>query len=98
MAHVVCEPCNDCKYTNCAEVCPVECFYEGPNQLFINPEECIDCGACVPVCPVHAIFPDNEVPEKWTSYVEQNASEAAKFPRINKTKEPLLGEGCIAKI
>ncbi len=60
MAYVVAEPCIKCKYTDCVEVCPVNCFYEGANFLVIKPEECIDCGACEPVCPTKAIFPEAE--------------------------------------
>ena len=62
MAHVVAEPCFDCKYTDCVVVCPVDCFYEGPQMLYIHPEECIDCGACLPECPVDAILAPDESP------------------------------------
>ena len=78
MTHVVCQPCFSCKYTDCVVVCPVECFYEvapgteRDQMLYIHPEECIDCGACEPVCPVDAIFMDEEVPEKWTAFTEYN--------------------------
>jgi len=78
MTHVVCQPCFACKYTDCVVVCPVECFYEvapgtdRDQMLYIHPEECIDCGACEPVCPVDAIFMDEEVPEKWTAFTEYN--------------------------
>jgi ferredoxin len=73
MAYVVAEPCIKCKYTDCVEVCPVNCFYEGANFLAIHPDECIDCGACVPACPVEAIFALDETPEKWTSFIPVNA-------------------------
>jgi ferredoxin len=66
MAYIVAEPCIKCKYTDCVEVCPVNCFYEGPNFLVIKPDECIDCGACEPVCPTKAIFPDSSLPAAWT--------------------------------
>ena len=72
MPFVVAEPCINCKYTDCVEVCPVDCFYEGPNFLVIHPDECIDCDACVPVCPVEAIFPDDELPEQWAHYAQLN--------------------------
>ena len=72
MPYVVAEPCINCKHTDCVEVCPVDCFYEGPNFLVIHPDECIDCNACVPVCPVEAIFPDDELPEEWAHYAEWN--------------------------
>ena len=74
MPFVVAEPCINCKYTDCVEVCPVDCFYEGPNFLVIHPDECIDCDACVPVCPVEAIFPDDELPEQWAHYAQLNES------------------------
>ncbi|MGI6455169.1 MAG: indolepyruvate ferredoxin oxidoreductase subunit alpha [bacterium] len=74
MTYVVCEPCVDCKYGDCAEVCPVECFYEGDDMLYINPDECIDCDACQPVCPVTAIFPEDEVPREWSDFIEKNAN------------------------
>ena len=73
MAYIVGDPCVKCKYTDCVEVCPVDCFYEGVNTLVIEPEECIDCGACEPVCPTTAIYEEEELPEKWTPYVSINA-------------------------
>ena len=73
MTHVVCEPCVNCKYTDCVAVCPVNCFYEGVNMLAIHPDECIDCEACVPVCPTEAIFLEANVPTKWVEFVELNA-------------------------
>jgi ferredoxin len=72
MAYVVADPCVKCKYTDCVAVCPVDCFYEGKNSLAINPDECIDCGACEPECPVTAIFPEEDVPPNLTSYIEKN--------------------------
>ncbi|ADO72812.1 ferredoxin FdxA [Stigmatella aurantiaca] len=72
MAYVVAEPCIKCKYTDCVEVCPVNCFYEGANFLVIHPDECIDCGACEPVCPTKAIFPESELPDKWKEYKDLN--------------------------
>ncbi len=89
MAFVVAEPCVKCKYTDCAEVCPVSCFYEGPNMLVIQPDECIDCGACVPVCPVNAIYAEADLPEKWHEYVQLNADLSKKWPQIERKKEPL---------
>src|SRR5438046_9537007 len=73
MTYVVAEPCIKCKYTDCVEVCPVNCFYEGKNFLVIHPDECIDCGACEPVCPTKAIFPESDLPEKWAEYTALNA-------------------------
>ncbi len=72
MPYVVAEPCINCKYTDCVEVCPVDCFYEGPNFLVIHPDECIDCNACVPVCPVEAIYAEDELPEMWAHYTPWN--------------------------
>lgn len=74
MPHVVTEPCIGTKDKACVGVCPVDCFYDIGEQLVINPDECIDCGACVDVCPVSAIYPDDQVPEKWESYIAKNAN------------------------
>lgn len=89
MAYVVAEPCIKCKFTDCVAVCPVDCFHEGENFLVIDPEECIDCGACVPECPVEAIFEEDDVPAKWTDYIELNATLAAGGPVIDDSKDPL---------
>lgn len=89
MPYVVAEPCIKCKYTDCVEVCPVDCFKEGPNFLVIDPEECIDCGACVPECPTEAIFLDEDLPDKWTEYIDINARLAAKWPEITEQLDPL---------
>jgi len=73
MTHIITEPCIDSKDKACIDVCPVDCIYDiGENQLYIHPEECIDCGLCVDNCPVEAIFPEEEVPEKWESYITKN--------------------------
>ena len=85
MTYVVTEACIKCKYTDCVEVCPVDCFYEGENMLVINPEECIDCGVCQPECPIDAIVPDtNPGMEKW---VELNATYSKLWPNITVKKE-----------
>jgi ferredoxin len=73
MAYVVAEPCVGCKYTDCVVVCPMDCFYGDERQLYIDPDECIDCGACVPECPAEAIFHADEMPTQWQSYVQLNA-------------------------
>ncbi len=73
MTYIVAEPCIKCKFTDCVDVCPVDCFYEGENMLVIHPDECIDCGACVPACPVEAIFALDETPQKWESFIPVNA-------------------------
>lgn len=88
MAYVVAEPCIKCKYTDCVAVCPVNCFYEGPNFLAINPDECIDCGACVPECPSEAIFAQDDLPENWSEYTELNLKLAKKWPNISAKKAP----------
>jgi ferredoxin len=80
MTYVVTEACIRCKYMDCVEVCPVDCFYEGENMLVINPNECIDCGVCEPECPAEAIVPDTEPNlDKW---VELNAKYSAEWPNI----------------
>ena len=91
MTHTVCQPCHDCKYTDCAAVCPVEAFHEAPDILYINDQTCIDCDACVPECPVEAIFPDDKVPEEWASYTQINADKALNedLPIINTKLDPL---------
>jgi len=87
MPYVVAEPCINCKHTDCVEVCPVDCFFEGPNFMVINPDECIDCNACVPVCPVEAIFADDELPEEWAHYAEWNAYLAKEWADYNCTEK-----------
>lgn len=82
MAYVVTEPCVGCKYTDCVAVCPMECFHEGEKMLFIDPNDCIDCEACVPECPAKAIFHDTAVPTQWQEYIQLNAEGARRYPRI----------------
>ena len=85
MTYVVADPCVKCKYTDCVAVCPVDCFYEGKNSLAINPDECIDCGACEPECPVDAIKPDTDPGlEKW---LVLNREYAEKWPNITAKKD-----------
>lgn len=86
MAMVVTKPCEGCKYTDCVVVCPTDCFHEGESMLFIDPEECIDCGACVPECPVGAIFYEDDVPAEWRVYVELNRSMVLQLPVITERK------------
>lgn len=87
MTYVVTENCIKCKYTDCVEVCPVDCFYEGENMLVINPDECIDCGVCEPECPAEAIFPDSEaVAEKWAGV---NREYSQKWPNLTRKKDAL---------
>lgn len=89
MTHVVAEPCINCKYTECVAVCPVDCFYEGANTLLIHPEECIDCGACVPVCPTSAIFSEDDLPEKWKDFLQVAEQYKDKWPNITEKKDAL---------
>lgn len=86
MTYVVMDNCIKCKYTDCVSVCPVDCFYEGENMLVIDPEECIDCGVCVPECPAEAILPESEELMKW---VDINTEYAKKWPVITKQIDPL---------
>ncbi len=91
MTFVVTESCIQCKYTDCVQVCPVDCFMEGPNFLVIDPTSCIDCGVCIPECPVEAIFAEEDLPEAQRAFIALNAEIAAsgKWPVISKQKPPL---------
>ncbi|MCB2261887.1 MAG: ferredoxin family protein [Candidatus Thiosymbion ectosymbiont of Robbea hypermnestra] len=88
MTFVVTENCIKCKYTDCVEVCPVDCFCEGPNFLVIDPDECIDCAVCEPECPVEAIFAEEELSEDQRHFVALNAELAKKWPVITEQKDP----------
>ena len=87
MTFVVAEQCIKCKHTDCVEVCPVDCFYEGPNMLVIHPDECIDCALCEPECPVDAIYSEDELPESEHVFLELNAELAEIWPNITEMKE-----------
>jgi ferredoxin len=89
MAYVVTAPCFSCKYTDCVVVCPCECFREGEQMLYIDPQECIDCDACVPECPVEAIFYEENVPDDQTEFIALNAEMSRHCPPILERKEPL---------
>lgn len=89
MTHIVTENCIQCKHTDCVNVCPVDCFYEGPNFLAINPAECIDCGVCVPECPIDAIHPDTNKSIDVAFWTELNTRLSAQWPRITQIKDPL---------
>ena len=89
MTYVVTESCIKCKYTDCVEVCPVDCFYEGPEFLVIHPDECIDCGLCEPECPIEAIFADDELPKDQIEFIEINAKLADVYENITEASEPL---------
>ena len=86
MAYVVTSSCIRCKYTDCVDVCPVDCFREGPNMLVIDPEECIDCTLCVPECPVEAIFAEEDVPPEEREFIALNRELAAGWPVIAERK------------
>ncbi len=98
MAYVVCEPCRDCKYTDCVVVCPTDCFYQDERMLYIDPTECIDCEACVPECPVEAIYHEASVPATWSEFVQLNMERAgalqATGARISERQKPKAGPGC----
>lgn len=91
MTHVVTAGCDGCKYTDCVVVCPVDCFYEGPTMLYIHPDECIDCGACIPECPVEAIFEEDNIHPTQVDYIGINADQAmnGNCPNIINRKTPL---------
>ncbi len=87
MTYVVTENCIKCKYTDCVEVCPVDCFHEGPNFLAIDPEECIDCTLCEPECPVDAIYSEDELPADQEHFLEINERLSKKWPVLTAQKE-----------
>jgi len=89
MTFVVTEKCINCKYTDCVEVCPVDCFREGPNFLVIDPDECIDCALCEPECPVNAIYSEDDLPEDQKEFLSLNAELSKQWPMINRNKGPL---------
>lgn len=89
MTFVVTEDCIRCKLTDCVEVCPVDCFYEGPNMLVINPDECIDCALCEPECPIEAIKSEDDLTGDEQKFLEINTELSAKWPNITAAKDPL---------
>ena len=91
MTHVVTEACIRCKYTDCVDVCPVDCFLEGPNFLTIDPDECIDCAVCIPECPVNAIYAEEDLPKDQLHMTAINAElvKSPNFKTITKRKDPL---------
>jgi ferredoxin len=91
MPFVITEPCHGCRYTDCVVVCPMECFHEGEQMLYINPQACTECEACVPECPVEAIFRDREVPERWQNYIAINREMSTILPLISEGQAPLAG-------
>jgi ferredoxin len=91
MSYIVTTHCVDCKYTDCVTVCPVDAFHEGPRMVYINPDTCVNCDACVPACPIEAIFSEENLPSKYQEWVQINIDGAAKFPIINQKKDPIPG-------
>lgn len=89
MTHVVTDSCVKCKYTDCVDVCPVDCFREGSEFLVIDPDECIDCAVCIPECPVNAIYAEEDVPPALQSFLEVNQRLAKQWPAITQSKAPL---------
>ncbi|HEX7047566.1 MAG TPA: ferredoxin FdxA [Gammaproteobacteria bacterium] len=87
MTFVVTENCIKCKYTDCVEVCPVDCFHEGPNFLVIDPDECIDCSLCEPECPINAIFSEDDLPNEQQHFLELNAELSRDWPVITEKKD-----------
>jgi ferredoxin len=99
---VVCEPCHDCKYTDCVAVCPVECFYQDEQMLYIDPVDCIECEACFPECPVEAIYFEPTVPPQWRHYIRLNSERArllkeAGLGHIIAKGVPQVGPECVKK-
>ena len=86
MTFVVTDACIKCKLTDCVEVCPVDCFYEGENMLVINPDECIDCGVCEPECPIEAIKPESDELLRWA---ELGREMSPKWPNLTRKKDPM---------
>ncbi len=92
MTYVVCEPCIKCKHGDCVDACPVQCFYQDADMLYINPEECIDCDACARFCPVDAIYIDSEVPDNWQNFIAINADfKYTEDCRVNEAKDVIPG-------
>jgi ferredoxin len=91
MTFVVTDNCQRCRFTDCVAVCPVDCFHGDDEMLYIDPNECIDCGACVPECPVEAIFDETQVPDNQKHWTKINADKAAGLPVINTKVDPYPG-------
>jgi ferredoxin len=89
VTHVVTEACIRCRYTDCVDVCPVDCFHAGPNMLVIDPDECIDCAVCVAECPVNAIYAEEDLPAAQQTFTALNAELTGVFPVLSKREDPL---------
>ncbi len=92
MAYVVTSNCNGCRFTDCVDVCPVDCFYGDDKMLYIHPDECIDCGACEPACPVSAIYPEEDVPADEEKWIQINADKCEEdLDNVTEPSDPLPG-------
>jgi len=91
MTFVVTDNCQRCRFTDCVAVCPVDCFHGDDEMLYIDPNECIDCGACVPECPVEAIFDETQLPDDKKQWIKLNADKAGGLPVINSKQDPYPG-------
>jgi ferredoxin len=91
MTFVVTDNCKNCRFTDCVAVCPVDCFHGDDDMLYIDPNECIDCGACVPECPVEAIYDEAQLPDGLNSWIKVNADKAPNLPVVNAKGDPLPG-------
>ena len=91
MTFVVTDNCKGCRFTDCVAVCPVECFHGDDEMLYIDPEECIDCGACVPECPVEAIYDEAQLPDDKSEWLQINADKAKDLPVVAEKGDPLPG-------
>jgi ferredoxin len=91
MTFVVTDNCKGCRFTDCVAVCPVDCFHADDEMLYIDPDECIDCGACVPECPVEAIFDEAQLPDEMNDWIKINADKAPGLPVINQKEDALPG-------
>jgi ferredoxin len=91
MTFVVTDNCKGCRFTDCVAVCPVDCFHGDDEMLYIDPDECIDCGACVPECPVEAIFDEAQLPDDKTEWITLNADKAPGLPVVNEKGDALPG-------
>ncbi len=91
MSYIVTQHCVDCKYTDCVTVCPVDAFHEGARTVYINPDTCVNCDACVPACPVETIYSEENLPSQYQSYVQINIDGSNANPVINQKKDPMAG-------
>lgn len=98
LAYVVTQHCVDCRYTDCVTVCPVDAFHAGPRMVYINPDTCVNCDACVPACPVEAIFSEEMLPDNMRQFLALNQEGSANNPVINQKEDPLPGAKSIDEL